>query len=243
MQVRGRWLGRIGMLTTREFWSFRVIHAVLGGLLTVGAACSAIVVDRTVSARIKEADDGIARVQERIGSIERTLAQFRIVQSNGVMLGALSQGETLRADYRRPYIELMFTLRRGPTLAMLGELYNHDLKTFQAEREAFTQKIDAAIAPDASRQSWADVLAFEMSRESKLMGLQDAFRDTLFKLQARKRADEATLSTATLSAFVVQQIGFVVVLMAGLLYQYGRPPEPAPSGPGKSEDRAAARAG
>lgn len=75
------------------------------------------------------------------------------------------------------------------------------------------------------------------------MDLLDAFRDTLFKLQARKRADEATLSTATLTAFVVQQIGFVVVLMAGLLYQYGRPPGPAPVEPAKTEDRAAARAG
>jgi hypothetical protein len=229
------------MLTSREFWSFRVIHAVLGGLLTVGGACSAIVVDRTISARIKNADDGIARAQDRIGSIERTLAQFRIVQSNGVLLGALTQGEAMRVEYRRLYVQLMFTLRRGPTLAMLGELYNHDVKTFQADRAVFQQHIDAASSPNATQQSWQDVVDFEMSSERKLMDLQDAFRDTLFKLQARKRADETTLSTATLTAFVVQQIGFVIVLMAGLLYQYGRPPE-LPSEPHKPEQRAAAAA-
>jgi hypothetical protein len=211
------WLRAFGR---RSFWSFKVVHALLGGLLTVGGACGALFIGDALRKHIAEIDSQIATASARIDSIGNTLLQFRIVQSNGVILGALSTNDGVRSEFRDSFTRLMFVLRHGPALALVGELYQHDAAAFGRERAELDRLIAAAVAPDRSRQSWDDVLSFEMTRERQLMDLQDSFRTRRFALQAEKRRLESSLEAATTTGIVIQQVGFVVILLAGLLHQY-----------------------
>jgi hypothetical protein len=213
----------------RSFWSFRVVHALLGGVLTVGGACGALFIGDGLRKQISEVDSRIALATARIDSIGRTLLQFRIVQSNGVILGALTTNDAVRSEFRDSFTRLMFVLRHGPALSLLGELYQHDVGAFRRERDELDRLIAAAVAPDRTRQSWDDVLTFEMTRERQLMDLQESFRERRFALQADKRRLESSLESATTAGFVIQQVGFVIILLAGLLHQYtesGRPNVP-----------------
>ncbi|SRR5258706_4013862 len=128
----------------RDFWTFKVIHALLGALLTIGGACGAIFIGDGIRKQAGAVGDQIATVTSRIDSIAGTLLQFRVVQSNGVLLGAISTNDAVRPEYRESFTALMFVLRHGPVLAMLGELYQHDVDAFRRERDELDKLIAAA---------------------------------------------------------------------------------------------------
>lgn len=204
----------------RDFWSFKVVHTLLGSLLTVAGAAGALFVGDGLQKQIADMENRIAAAQSRVETIGNTLLQFRVVQSNGVLLGALSSSDAVRPDYRESFIQLMFVLRRGPALAIVGELHSQDLDAFHRERDELDRLMGLATAPERTKQTWDDVLTFEMTREGQLMELQDSLRTLILTLQAEQRRLAARRDASTLFGFVVQQLGFVVVLLAGLVYQH-----------------------
>jgi hypothetical protein len=64
------------------------------------------------------------------------------------------------------------------------------------------------------------VLTFEMTREQQLMELQDRFQQQSVDLKLQRQRLESSVETATFAGFLVQQIGFVVILLAGLIHQH-----------------------
>lgn len=215
-------------LARREFWTFKVIHAVLGGVLTVTGACGGIFITEQIKKQIADVDSKVADTTQRIDSIERALAQFQVLQAQGVLLGALSAGDGMREDLRRHFLQLGFLVRKGPTARMIQELNATDLAGFRREREAHEKMVEAAL-PAADKATWDNLLAYEMGTESKLRDLHSKFLDTRYALNERKRILDRRLETATVWGFIVQQLGFVIVLMAGLVHQHGEVRrEPAP---------------
>jgi len=95
-------------LARREFWTFKVIHAVIGGLLTVAGACGGIFVTEQIRKQIGDVDSAIADAARRVDSIERALYQFQLLQTQGVLLGALSTGGGLREEFRASFLQLGF---------------------------------------------------------------------------------------------------------------------------------------
>lgn len=218
-------------LARREFWTFKVIHAVIGGLLTVTGACGGIFITEQIRKNMAEVESEIAGKTERIGSIERALSQFQLLQSQGVLLGALSTNDSMREDYRRSFQQLGFWVRKPPTQRMIQELNATDLAEFRREM-AELEKLFAAVLPADDKSAWDNLLKFEMEREGKLRDMQYRLIDERYALSARRRQLEAWLSTATVWGFILQQLGFVVVLLAGLIHQHGTgaPREGAPAG-------------
>ncbi len=100
-------------LARRDFWSFKVVHAVLGGLLTVTGACGGIFITEQIKKQIAVVDGEATEATQRIDSIERALYQFQLLQAQGVLLGALSSGDGMREDLRRHFLELGFLCARG----------------------------------------------------------------------------------------------------------------------------------
>ena len=143
-----------------------------GGLLTVGGAIGALTIGDGLQRSIGDVDGRIAEIDERLESIRSTLVQFRVVQSNGIILGALASGNALRDEYRESFVKLMFVLRRTPAMSLIGELYPADLPNFNKERDELDRLHTAATAPNYTRQSWDDFLTFEMTREARVMDLQ-----------------------------------------------------------------------
>jgi hypothetical protein len=217
-----RVVSSLKLFTQRSFWSFQVVHTLLGGALTVGGAVGALTIGDGLQRSITGVDGRIAEIQERLESINSTLVQFRVVQSNGVILGALASGDGLRDEYREPFVKLMFTLRRTPAMSLIREIYPADLANFNKERDELDRLQTAAMAEDRTLKSWDDFLAFEMTREMQVMDLQSRLLQEKYDLQSRRQGLQVSLDTATTAGFVVQQIGFVVILLAGLIYQHVR---------------------
>lgn len=205
-------------LARRDFWTFKVVHAVLGGALTIAGACGGIFVTEQIRKQISGVDGGIAEASRRIDSIERALYQFQLLQTQGVLLGALSAGDSMREDFRRSFMQLGFLVRKGPTARMIQELNASDLAAFRRAREEHERLVEAAL-PANDKTAWDTLLKFEMDHETKLRDLQDKFLDTRYTLAARRRSLEGWLESATTWGFVLQQLGFVVVLLAGLVHQ------------------------
>jgi hypothetical protein len=223
------------LLSQRSFWSFQVVHALLGGVLTVGGAIGALTIGDGLQRSITDVEGRIAEIDERLESIRSTLVQFRVVQSNGIILGALASGDGLRDEYREPFVQLMFVLRRSPAMSLIQEIYPADLANFNKDRDELDRLQAAAIAPDRTRESWDDFLTFEMTREQRVMEIQSELIQEKYDLQSRRHGLLVALDRATFTGFVVQQIGFVVILLAGLIHQHMRgrvgqdrdPPPPA----------------
>jgi hypothetical protein len=194
-------------LTRREFWTFKVVHAVLGGLLTVTGACGGIFVTEQIRKQIAEVDSSIADSARRVDGIERALYQFQLLQTQGVLLGALSAGDGMREEFRRSFMQLGFLVR-------------NDLATFRREREEHEKLVEAALPAD-NKEAWDALLKFEMDREGRLRDLQSKFLDMRYALAARRRELDGWLNSATVWGFILQQLGFVIVLLAGLVHQHG----------------------
>jgi hypothetical protein len=217
-------------LARREFWTFKVIHAVLGGLLTLTGACGGILVTEQIRKQISDVDGSIADASRRIDSIERALYQFQQLQSQGVLLGALSAGGSLREEFRSSFLQLGFLIRKGPTARMIQELNSTNLAEFHRMRAAHEKLVEAALAGNNNGE-WNALLNFEMDHESRVRDLQYRFLDTRHKLSERRRTLERWLESATTWGFILQQLGFVIVLMAGLVHQHGETQrQPAPQG-------------
>jgi hypothetical protein len=219
-------------LARREFWTFKVIHAVIGGLLTVTGACGGIFITEQIKKQISDIDGSIADASRRIDSIERALHQFQLLQTQGVLLGALSTGGGMREEFRQSFLQLGFLIRKGPTARMIQELNSANLTEFRKVREEHERLVEAAL-PANDKTAWDALLKFEMDHESRLRDMQDRFLDQRFALQERRRTLDRRLDTATVWGFILQQLGFVIILMAGLVHQHGSEPraEPATASP------------
>ena len=215
-------LQSVRVLARGEFWSFQVMHALFGGLLTVGGAVGALFIGDGLQRSIADVDGQISTLDARLESIKGTLAQFRVVQSNGIILGALASGSALRPEYSDSFTQLMFTLRHGPAMALLGELYLFDPAGLTRESAELDKLQAAASAPGHTLRSWDDFLAFEMTREKEVMDLQSTFLDRKVKLEGTRQHLQASLDTATTTGIIVQQVGFVLILLAGLIHQHVR---------------------
>jgi hypothetical protein len=220
----------VRMLVQRDFWTFKVIHAVFGGLLTITGACGGIFVTEQIRKQISDVDSTIADAARRVDSIERALYQFQLLQTQGVLLGALSTGGGLREEFRSSFLQLGFLIRKGPTARMIQELNSTNLPEFHRIRAMHEKLVEAAVAGNNNGE-WNELLKFEVDHESRLRDLQYRFLDTRYALSERRRNLERWLDRATTWGFILQQLGFVIVLLAGLIYQHGETQRaPAPRG-------------
>jgi hypothetical protein len=220
-------------LARRDFWSFKVIHAVLGGVLTVTGACGGIFVTEQIRKEISDVDGALANNARRVDSIERALYQFQLIQTQGVLLGALSVGDGMREDFRRSFLQLGFVIRKGPTARMIQELNSNDLAAFRREREEH-ERLTAAALPADDKAAWDALLKFEMDHEGQLRELQSKFLDARYALATRRRSLDAWLDSASTWGFILQQLGFVIVLMAGLVHQHGTVEAPTSRDPART---------
>ena len=216
-------------LARREFWTFKVIHAVLGGVLTLTGACGGILITEQIRKQISDIDGTIADASRRVDSIERALYQFQLLQTQGVLLGALSTGGGLREEFRTSFLQLGFLIRKGPTARMIQELNSTNLAEFRRLRTEHEKLVEAAL-PANDKAAWDALLKFEMDQESKLRELQDRFLNTRYALSERRRTLDRWLESATTWGFILQQLGFVIVLLAGLVHQHGEVRETVPRG-------------
>jgi hypothetical protein len=111
---------------------------------------------------------------------------------------------------------------------MIQELNATDLAGFRREREAHEKMVEAALPAD-DKAAWDNLLKYEMETESRLRGLHGRFLDQRYAASERRRVLDRQLDTATVWGFILQQLGFVVVLMAGLVHQHGETRSDAPS--------------
>lgn len=204
----------------RDFWTFKVIHAVLGGALTVTGACGGIFVTEQIRKELSDVDGALAANARRVDSIERALYQFQLLQTQGVLLGALSTGGGMREEFRTSFLQLGFLIRKGPTARMIQELNSTNLPEFRRLREEHEKLVEAAL-PANDKAAWDTLLKFEMDHEGKLRDLQGRLLDARYGLAERRRSLDGWLTSATIWGFVLQQLGFVIVLLAGLVHEHG----------------------
>ena len=102
---------------------------------------------------------------------------------------------------------------------MIEELNLGNLAGLNAERAEQNRLVDAAIAAQ-ELSAWDALLKFEMERESKLRVLQFQVQSARETLTEQRRGLEVWLHNATNWTFILQQLGFFIVLLAGLIHQH-----------------------
>ena len=213
-----------GAVATRGFWSFRAIHAIAGGLLTIFGAGEALFVNESIKGEVSAIDGKIDAANQRYTAIDQALFQFRFAQTNAITFGVLSANDSLKPEFRQSMVQLMFVTRRMPTEIMLQHIHFGNDAGFAAERKTYLDLIEAAKIA-TNQADWDAVNKFEFDHESKLFDIQQGLLKELDGLEADKRAAQKRLDFAIVLGFVLQQSGFVVILLAGLIYQHRRPGE------------------
>jgi hypothetical protein len=216
----------VGPLGQRGFWSFRTIHALTGALLTVLGAGSGVFINENIKHQISDLDSRIEDANQRYQDINQALFQFRFAQTNAITFGVLSANDSLKPEFRQSMVDLMFVTRQMPTEIMLADIHAADQKGFAAARQAYLDLVDKAKKA-TSQADWDAVNAYEFDQESQLFDIQQKLIAGIDQLKEEKRRLEGQLDFAIVGGFSLQQIGFVVVLLAGLLHQH-RTPEPLP---------------
>jgi hypothetical protein len=216
-----------GVLARREFWNPHAYNALAGAVLTVLGAGEAVFVNEGIKRDIAGIDQQIAATGERLAAIDRALFQFRFAQTNAITFGVLSANDALKPEFRKNMVDLMFVTRRLPTEVMLQQIYGLDDAGFQKDRQAYEGLIEAAKAA-TSQADWNAVNDFEFARESQLFAIEQTALASRDSLAAERRKRESRLTFAITLGFALQQIGFVVVLLSGLLARYRPGGAPAP---------------
>jgi hypothetical protein len=217
--MAGRLARRLKAITQRRFWTPTVTGAVAGGLLTVTGALGGVFMTGLLRADDTRHDEELASLAQQIDGIERALFEFRLIQSNSLMIGVLAANGAVPADFRRDMNRLMFVLRQGPTEKLIAELNPHDAAAFHRQRSEYLTLLDAAL-PGRDKATWDALLQFEIEKESKLSDTGHRLRQRVFEIKGDKRQLKSRLEAATVLAFVVQQLGFLIVLLSGLIHQY-----------------------
>ncbi len=189
-------------------------------------------INQVIKGEVASIENRIAFVNDRYHAIDQALFQFRFAQTNALTFGVMSASETIRPEFRKSMIDLMFITRKLPGETMLQEINFNNAAAFQAERKAYLDLIEQAQKAE-SQADWDAVSAFEFAHEEQLFNIQQAMLTQLSSLEAEKRTRSASLETAVFGGFAIQQLGFVLVLLAGLLYQHRQgaalpPVEPKP---------------
>jgi hypothetical protein len=222
-----------GAVATRDFWSFRAVHAIAGGLLTIFGAGEALFVNESIKGEVSAIDGRIDAANQRYTAIDQALFQFRFAQTNAITFGVLSANDSLKPEFRQSMVQLMFVTRRMPTEIMLQHIHVGDDKGFASERQAYLDMIEAAKTA-TNQADWDAVNKFEFDHESKLFDIQQGILKELDTLDANRREAQKRLDFAIVLGFALQQTGFVVVLLAGLIYQHRRPAEEPLAAVGKT---------
>jgi hypothetical protein len=215
----------LSALGSRQFWTFRTIHTIAGGLLTILGAGEAVFVNEDIRLEITRLDQQIATASERLATIDRALFQFRFAQTNALTLGILSANDSLKPEFRQSMVSLMFVTRTLPTEMMLQQIDLNDPAAFQKDRSDYLALVEAAKTA-TNQADWDNVGAFEFKREAALFEIEQQVLKTRDELVARRSDTQGHLSFAVTLGFVLQQLGFVAVLLAGLLYQHREGGEP-----------------
>jgi len=215
----------LSALGSRQFWTFRAIHTLAGGLLTILGAGEAVFINEDIRLEITRLDQQIAAASERLATIDRALFQFRFAQTNALTLGVLSANDSLKPEFRQSMVSLMFVTRTLPTEMMLQQIDLNDPAAFQKDRSDYLALVEAAKTA-TNQADWDSVSAFEFKREAALFEIEQQVLKTRDELVARRSDAQSHLSFAVTLGFVLQQLGFVAVLMAGLLYQHRDGGEP-----------------
>ena len=134
----------------------------------------------------------------------------------------------MRADSAPSFLQLGFLVRKGPTARMIQELNATDLADFRREREAHEKMVEAALPAD-DKAAWDSAAGLrDADTRASCAICTDSFLDARFALTERRRTLDRWLETATAWGFILQQLGFVIVLLAGLVHQHGAEPKPRP---------------
>jgi hypothetical protein len=230
----------LGALGRRDFWRFRTVQALTGAALTVSGAAEALFVNERIGREMEAIEGAIAAASQRQGAIDQALFQLRFSQINGITLGVLSVGDSVRPELRQSLLDLQFVVRQMPTEIMLQQLHAGDAAAFAADRQTYLDLIAAAKA-DSAVADWDAVNAFEFDREGRLFDLQQATIGYIGDLETARRNKQAEMDFAVRLGFALQQIGFVVVLLSGLIHQHQqraaaaavRPSEPTSGAAGR----------
>jgi hypothetical protein len=212
----------VGTLGRRDFWTFKVVHAVLGAVLTIAGASGGIFITDHIRKDILRVDGAIAENTHRTESIERAVSQFQLLQTEGVLLGALSTGDAIRPEMRKQFQNLGFLIRKGSSTRMIDELNADNLPGLMRERAEQNRLVDAAVAAK-ELSAWDELLKFEMGLEQRVRALQDKVQTGRARLLEQRRDLESRLAVTTNWTFILQQLGFFIVLLAGLIHQHDHP--------------------
>ena len=138
-------MGFVGALARRDFWSFRAMHALAGGLLTVIGAGQALFVNESMKAEVARIDRQVAYATQRIASINSALDQFRTAQSTfmTVRILAYSQGR-IDPAFEKLINEHILTTRAYPTQLMLSQLFFGAEAEFRKQHDAYGKLVDEA---------------------------------------------------------------------------------------------------
>ena len=152
-------------LARREFWTFKVIHAVLGGLLTVTGACGGIFVTEQIKKQIADVDGTIAdATHASIRSSARSISSSCCRRKACCSARSRPAAACARTSAAR-FLQLGFLIRKGPTARMIQELNSTDLAEFRREREEHEKLVEAALPAD-DKAAWDELLKFEMDQRA-----------------------------------------------------------------------------
>jgi hypothetical protein len=221
------------LLDTRSFWNARTINAFLGAGLTVTAGVTSLLVNDRLRNEARELDREVAMLDARLARIDRFAFEQQLFETTGILIRGLGAGGAIPEPLRENFLYFRFDDRRYAFRSILGEI--------SPTAEAFKRALEdydalAARARAGQREATLKLTEVESMGVIRMRELQQTLISERFEKARERRQREDRLEQVTIIGFVLQQIGFVIVLTAGLLAdqaaRVGRPDEAKPIGGG-----------
>ena len=203
---------------SREFWTWTTIQSVVGATVSIVAVIFSLTLDARLVAEIDELDSVISFTDKTNGEITRATFQYDLFNTTGTMIRFSVFNPGIPADLRENIQQLGLLNKRRAMRDVLSILHPQ-VDAFLAAVKDYDVVFEPAMTGGVKEKQ--ALLDWEFARLADVLQHQ---RDVITGgAEARKAKDalERRREQYSLASTLIQQLGLVIVLLAGLAAEHG----------------------
>jgi hypothetical protein len=214
-RTTGSWVrSTIGVVFTRDFWTFKAVNALFGVLLTIGSGLAQIGIGDTLRSRMDDLDAVEQEADARIRRIDAAVFEFKLFETDATLVQVLTLTEAIIPAVRDQMRAIAIGNRRHAFLVILTELHP-DTDGFVAARTEYDRLVDGAVAWDNEMAN--ALVEMESTKIQAAHQLQQALVNEMFDARSTRLMLSNRLDRYTTIGTTVQMIGLLAVLIGNLL--------------------------
>jgi hypothetical protein len=203
---------------SRQFWTWTTIQSVVGAFVSMAAVVFSLTIDDRLVGEIDELDGIIAFADKTNGEITRATFQYDLFNTTGTMIRFSVFNPGIPPELRENIQQLGLLNKRRAMRDVLSILHR-DADAYLAVSKDYDAVFEPAMTGGVKERQ--TLLDWEFARLADVLKHQGDIINGGAEARSAKASLERKRGQYALASTLVQQLGLVIVLLAGLAAEHG----------------------